>query len=81
MVRFKYNETPPTPVSIYTHPDLSETDTGVYQAVNAIVDSEGNLFVAVHWGNPDKLYLIRSFDGGSTWAGPYEISSGSDPWY
>ncbi len=54
MVRFKYTETPPVPVSIYTHPDLSETDTGVYRAVNAIVDAEGVLYVAAHWGNPDR---------------------------
>ena len=81
MVKFKYNETPPAPVSIFTHPDLSETDTGVYRALNAIVDSLGNLFVAAHWGDPDRLYLIRSFDSGATWTGPYEISSGSGPWF
>lgn len=81
MVRFKYDETPPAPVSIYTHPDLSETVTGAYHAVNAIVDANGVLYVATHWGSPDRLYLLRSSDSGDSWTGPYEISSGSDPWY
>jgi hypothetical protein len=81
MVKFKYNETPPAPVSIYHNANVSETDTGVYKAVNAIVDSAGNLFVDTHWGSPDRLYLIRSFNGGDTWDGPFEISSGNGPWY
>jgi len=81
MVKFKYNETPPAPISICTHPDLSETDTGVYRAVNAIVDSNGFLYVATHWGDPDRLYVVRSSDNGTTWVGPYEISSGQGSWY
>ena len=81
MVKFKYNETPPPPVVIFTHPDLSETSTGVYRALNAIVGPNGELFVAVHWGVPDQLFLIRSEDGGSSWSGPYQISSGTGPWF
>ena len=81
MVKFKYNETPPSPVSIYQNADLLVTDTGAYKALNAIVDSTGNLYVATHWGSPDQLYLIRSFNGGATWDGPFEISSGNGPWF
>ena len=81
MVRFIYNETPSVPVSIYTHPDLSETDTGAYKAVNAIVDSDGVLYVATHWGDPDSLYVVRSSDSGDTWVGPYGISSGQGSWF
>ena len=81
MVKFKYNETPPAPVSIYHNANVSQTDTAVYKAVNAIVDSPGNLYVATHWGSPDRLYLLCSLNGGTTWGGPLEISSGDGPWY
>lgn len=78
MVKFKYNETPPSPISIYQNANISETDTNVYMAVN---DANGTLYVATHWGQPDRLYLIRSTDSGSTWTGPYQISSGSAAYY
>ncbi len=81
MVKFRYNELPYAHTLIYTHPNLSESATGVYRAVNAIVDAKGVLFVAAHWGNPDIIYLFRSFDGGYTWDGPHEVSSGTGPWY
>lgn len=81
MVRFRYNEDPPAPISILNRSDLSETNTGAYWSVNASVDSNGVLYVATHWGNPDRLYVVRSFNQGSTWSGPYEISHGNGPWY
>jgi len=81
MVKFSYNATPPAPVCIYTHPDLSITGTGEYRAVNAIVNEQGHLFVAAHWGNSDQLYVIKSVDNGSSWSHPVQISSGAGPWF
>ena len=81
MVKFKYNQNPPSPVVIYSDPAISETGTGAYRAVNAIVDSAGTLFVAAHWGSSDQLYLLRSSDEGTTWDGPFQISTGTGPWY
>ncbi|MEJ2051021.1 MAG: sialidase family protein, partial [Calditrichota bacterium] len=81
MVRFKYDLDPPSPVVIYSDPSISETGTGAYRAVNAIVDSAGILFVAAHWGSSDQLYLLRSLDEGTTWDGPFQISTGTGPWY
>ena len=81
MVKFQYDGIPSSPVIIYQNANLSETDTSVYAAVNAIVDADGTLYVSTHWGHPDQLYLIRSTDGGNTWAGPFQISSGSAAYY
>ena len=77
MVKFRYNATPPSPVAILAN--VEETDVGAYAAVNAIVDREGVLYVAIHWGSPDTLYVIVSSDAGSTWSAPRVISGGADP--
>ncbi len=76
MVRFRYQATPQPPETIFTHSNISLSNTGVYRAVNATIDANGVLFVATHWGTPDRLYLLRSSDSGNTWAGPWEISAG-----
>jgi|MTBAKMStandDraft_1061839.scaffolds.fasta_scaffold24739_2 hypothetical protein len=72
MVRFKYNESPPAPVIIYTDQYLSEGGHGAYNMLTATVDKDGELYVVTHWDNQntgggDTLYLIRSNDGGNTW--------------
>jgi hypothetical protein len=81
MVKFKYNESPPAAVSIYNAATVSETGTGAYRAVNAIVDETGTLYVAAHWGSTDQIYILRSDDGGLSWDGPFALSTGSGPWY
>jgi len=72
MVRFKYNETPPDPVIVYSDQYLSEGGHGAYNMLTATVDKDGILYIAVHWDNQstgggDTLYLIKSLDGGNTW--------------
>jgi hypothetical protein len=75
MVRFRFDADPPAPVLIHTGAGVSETQVGVYRAINATVDSAGALYVACHWGNPDRLYVLRSSNGGDSWEGPWQISS------
>lgn len=70
MIKFKYNQTPPEPRSIYTEANLAG-EHGVYDMVNATVDREGVLYLSAHW-NPgtareEDLYVIRSSDNGGTW--------------
>lgn len=83
MVRFRYDAEPPSPVTIYSNASVSNTNTGVYHSVNAIVDEEGTLYVSTHWrsGSYDVLYVFNSTDGGDSWNGPYQVSSGSSDWY
>ena len=83
MVRFRYDAVPPAPLSIFHHPDLSESNSGPYHSVNAIVDRDGRLFVATHWGagSYDVLYLLNSINGGDSWNGPYQVSTDSAVWY
>ena len=82
MIRFAAQGAPEAPRTVYQDAALSETATGEYRAVNAIVDADGTLYVAAHWGNPDQVYLFASSNQGDSWAGPYQVSSGSGgPWY
>ena len=81
MVKFRYSNMPPDPVSIYSTPNLSKSITGLYRALNAIVGPDGRLYVACHWGTPDRLFLLRSSDNGVTWNGPFEISEDASGWY
>ncbi|MFH1509499.1 MAG: sialidase family protein [bacterium] len=82
MVKFGYNETPPSPQTIYTNSSLSESSTGVYRSVNATVDESGTLYVATHWGSSNEpIYLLKSIDGGNNWSDPYTVSSGSGIFY
>jgi len=81
MVKFRYNENPPNPIVIYSDPAVSQSASGSYRAVNAIVDSNSTLFVAAHWGATDQLYLLRSSDEGVSWDGPFLINAGGGPWY
>ena len=74
--KYRYDQLPSSAKVIYKLLDLALTDTGPYSAVNATVASEGRLFVAAHWGKPDRMYLLRSQDGGESWQGPIEISAG-----
>lgn len=80
MVKFRYDQTPPTPVSIHDFSAGSDI-SGEYRNCNAIVDSTGRIYVSTHWGNPDRLYVLRSSDNGDTWEGPWEISAEAGPWY
>lgn len=81
MVKFHYNATPPEPVAVFEDPQLSQTTTAAYGSINAIVDRDGVLYVATHWGSPDALYVIKSEDGGQSWSDRIQISSGSLNWY
>jgi hypothetical protein len=81
MVKFRYDEIPPDPVPIHSNEMISETITGVYKAINATAGPDGTLYVACHWGQPDRLYLLTSSDQGASWNGPYEISQGASGWY
>lgn len=72
MVRFRYDEQPPAPVSIYSGPNVSEGGHGAYNMVNATVDAEGSIYVITHWddqnsGGGDTLYMIKSTDQGDSW--------------
>lgn len=81
MVKFRYNEIPPNPVSIFSNENVSDTITGAYKAINAISGPDGILYVACHWGQADRLYLLTSLDEGQTWNGPFEISEGALGWF
>ena len=76
MEKYRYDHPPPWPTAIYQHQDLYLSDAGPYRAVNATVDSKGTLYVSAHWGKPDRMFLLRSEDGGNSWQGPFEISAG-----
>jgi len=72
MVRFRFDEIPPPPVSIYFDDNLSEGGHGVYNMLTATVSGDGTIYVITHWDNQnsdggDSIYLIRSVDGGDTW--------------
>jgi len=71
MVRFKYNATViPAPQPVYANAAITQSAVfaAEYQALNAGVDSLGNLYVTTNWGLPrDRIYILRSSDGGTTW--------------
>lgn len=71
MVKFLYNATPPSPVVIYTDPNLSDRGAGAYNMINATVDKDGILYVSTHYphasGEKDSIHVIRSEDEGATW--------------
>ena len=52
MVRFHCQGSPQEPRILFQDDALVSTATGVYRAVNAIVDANGGLYVAAHWGGP-----------------------------
>lgn len=82
MIKFRYDQNPPLPVTIYSNPEIGETDTGAYRSIDATVNADGNLFVTLHWGNPDHIYLLCSADDGLSWDGPFQVSSGGGhSWY
>jgi hypothetical protein len=78
MRKFRYNETVfPSRETVYSAP--AEGTHGAYNMLTAIVDGNGNLYVATHWdtgGGQDSLFIFRSSDEGETWQGPYTIASG-----
>lgn len=72
LVKFKYNETPPAPVTIYSSSSLGTGSHGAYNMLNAIVDQNGNLYVSVHGdgsasGYNDHLFLLTSDKTGAAW--------------
>jgi hypothetical protein len=81
MVKFKYNDDPPDPVNIYDNPAVGTTQTGVYRTLNATVDSSGNIYIAIHWGEPDQMYMLSSSNEGQSWTDPVQVSSGNGVWY
>lgn len=82
MVKFAHDEAPAPPVTIYSNSDIWRTDTGVYRSIDATVDQDGNLFVALHWGNPDHVRVMSSSDAGNSWKGPFQVSPGeTHSWY
>lgn len=69
---------------IFSDSEVSNSATGAYRAINATVDSSGNLYVAAHWeanSQPDQIFLLKSSDEGQTWSFPNQISVGEGPWY
>ncbi|MFH1585151.1 MAG: sialidase family protein [archaeon] len=74
MVKFIYDDSPPSPVSIQS---IAASSTGAYRSVSASVDSTGKLYVIYHAGDPDGVYIISSSDSGTTWDGPYTIQAPS----
>ena len=73
MVRFGANDaTIPAPVVIFTDPRLSDTGTGIYQSTTATIDSEGRIYIALHWNNgigggADSMYCLVSDTGVANW--------------
>ena len=84
MINFNINEQVPLPVPkvVYSDNSVDITKTGNYDSVAATIDSNGDIFVFAHWGNPDVLYCIVSNSLGHKWHGPYKVSpDSSSSWY
>jgi hypothetical protein len=83
MSKFSYNETPPDAVPIYQGyvRSVGYAEDG-YQSLSAAVDALGNIYVAAHFpaaeGEPDRVWLLKSFDRGKTWSKPTVVCAAGD---
>lgn len=75
MTRWQAGDTSaPAPYPVYTGYVTSVGSDQGYQQITATVDSSGHVFVAWHSapaaGQVDKIYLIKTMDGGDSWSSP-----------
>jgi len=72
MSKFHYDDTPPAPTRIYT--GYVTSVGGEYQTISPAVDAAGNIYVVCHYapssGEYDRIWLLKSTDGGNTWSNP-----------
>jgi hypothetical protein len=70
--KFHYDATPPAPARIYT--GYVTSVGGEYQTISPAVDANGNIYVVCHFapsaGEYDRIWLLKSTDGGNTWSTP-----------
>jgi hypothetical protein len=93
LVRFNADApTPlPAPMTVYTAARVNASGVpDEYRMINAVVDRDGTIFIAAHWDPEpepnqtpettfrDRIYLLRSTDGGDSWQGPEQISTTDD---
>ena len=85
VVKFKYNAPVPLPAPRAIHTSVALTVSAVpgqYGNLHATVDRDGTIYLASHWGSPDRIQVFRSEDAGETWKGPFQASSeNAKPWF
>lgn len=76
--KFNYLETPPPASPIYQGYVRSVGAGGGYQDISAAVDSSGTIYFCAHYaptdGEVDRIWLLKSYDGGNTWTNPQVVA-------